>query len=271
MELCEGTLEDYVLGKLPRIPKDSLEDKIVLGEITLGLAHIHKRGMIHKDLRPPNIMLWRSPNADSRLILAKIGDFGLAEQLQPGKTEFSLSSQAGPPGILAPELFAKIDPRRKTKLRFSYKSDTYALGIVIAFTVLKGKHPYGEMDEIRLQSILMRSGCEPIGLAESDWDVTDLILKLTDKDPINRPDVPLVIYHPYFALKNKHTKADFEGKIDKFFSLFPSEENNAIRKIVFCRENINKWLAKVEKEQAKTKVSEDNALMKSLNVVCNGN
>ncbi len=263
MELCEGNLEDYVFGKLLSVPKNSLDDKIILGEITLGLAHIHKRNMIHKDLRPPNIMLWRG-TAHSSLVTAKIADFGLAEQLKPGQNEFSETLNPGPLSILAPELLAKVaGSRRKTKIQFTYQSDAYALGIVIAFTVLKGKHPYGELDEFLLQSILMSKGCEPIGLRELNWDAIDLILKLTNREPKDRPDVPLVIFHPYFALTNKHTQAHFEDKMYQLLSLFQSEAN-VIRKIVFDRENINKWIEKVEKEQPKTKVNEENDLMKSL-------
>ncbi|EFX73529.1 hypothetical protein DAPPUDRAFT_109602 [Daphnia pulex] len=40
MELCQGSVKDYVEGKLEGIPKDSLDEKILVGQITLGLAYI---------------------------------------------------------------------------------------------------------------------------------------------------------------------------------------------------------------------------------------
>ena len=83
MELCEGSLKDYFEGKLERIPKDSLDDKILIGQVALGLAYIHDKGIIHKDLKLENILLkQQSP----RLVLAKIADFGFAKELKPGKS-----------------------------------------------------------------------------------------------------------------------------------------------------------------------------------------
>ncbi|XP_046449231.1 uncharacterized protein LOC124197741 isoform X2 [Daphnia pulex] len=79
MELCEGSLKDYAEGNLKEIPKDSLDEKILLSQVALGLAFIHDKGIIHKDLKLHNILLKRQSN---RLVLAKIADFGFAKELK---------------------------------------------------------------------------------------------------------------------------------------------------------------------------------------------
>ncbi len=241
MELCEGTLEDYVLGKLVNIPKDSLDDKLTLGQVTLGLAYIHSKGMIHKDLKPANVLMWSSPSPESTMVLAKIADFGFAKQLKKGKEEFSETDHPGTKSCMAPELFVKYGEKAPA----TFDSDVYALGITIAFTVLKGTHPYGKDRELR--PILMRSGCDPILLGELEWDVTHLILHLTKHEPKERPNVATVIYHPYFVMKNETTKADFEEKINRYFKLF--DDSSKIYQKIFEQKNIENWIEMIQQQK----------------------
>ena len=238
MELCEGDLTDYVDGKLDKIPKDSLDDKIILGQVTLGLAYIHSKEMIHKDIKPANILLWLSHK--SNMVLAKIADFGFAKQLKPGRNEFSETLHPGTKSCMAPELLlAKVGG----KVPATFESDAYALGITIAYTVLKGRHPYGLDPDFR--PILMREGCDPILLGELEWDVTHLILQLTKKEPRERPSVAFLIYHPYFVLTSDNTKAYFEEKMHEYFETCVHYE---AFKNPFKMENIEMWIRQQKKE-----------------------
>lgn len=243
MELCEGSLDIYVSQGLERIPKDSLDNKIILGQVTLGLAYIHSKGMIHKDLKPANILLWKQ-SSESTLVLAKIADFGFAKQLKSGQEKFSETDHPGTRSCMAPELLKKVDTSEKFAATFA--SDVYSLGITIAFTVNKGQHPYGT-NKI-YQPLLMSEGCDPIYVGDLEWDVTDLILKLTKEEPNERPSVSLVIYHPYFSLTNENTKAHFHEKIGGYFEKFYRYNNNH-----FNMEKIEKWINTVKNQENNAK------------------
>jgi serine/threonine protein kinase len=233
MELCEGSLKDYVEGKLERIPKDSLDEKLLIGQITLGLAYIHSEGIIHKDLKLENILLKRD---SSSLVLAKIADFGFAKELKPGKTEFSETEHPGTETYMAPELLSAPGETYPA----SFASDVYALGITIARIVLKGKHPFSTNEIWRKVSMI--KGLVPQNLEGLSWDLIDLILKLTDKYPGKRPKMFLVLLHPYFVLTNDRTKRHFVDQIWTSIQLVSTEENKKrqMRKI-FNNRNFIDW------------------------------
>ncbi|XP_046640495.1 serine/threonine-protein kinase 32C-like isoform X2 [Daphnia pulicaria] len=196
MELCEGSLKDYAEGNLKEIPKDSLDEKILLSQVALGLAFIHDKGIIHKDLKLDNILLKRQSN---RLVLAKIADFGFAKELKLGKSEFSQTKHAGTENYMSPELLKA----KNGVYPASFASDVYALGIIIAQIALKGEHPFSAHDSWRIISMI--EGLTPQNLHGLRSELIDLIRKLTDKDPKKRPAMVLVLHHPYFVLTNDRT------------------------------------------------------------------
>lgn len=259
MELCEGTLQNYVVKGLERIPQNSLDDKVILGQVTLGLAYIHSKGMIHKDLKPANILLWKQAS-ESTLVLAKIADFGFAKQLKSGQKEFSETDHPGTQSCMAPELLSKIGTQNKCVATFA--SDAYSLGITIALTVNKGQHPYGSNK--MLQPILMVNGCDPTDIGDLEWDVKDLILKLTKKEPNKRPSVGLVIYHPYFSLTNENTKAHFHEKVGEYFERFRKWKTSKY----FTKLNIEKWIT-LQEPRSNEKNIETRKALELVNYILN--
>lgn len=196
---------------LEGIPPNSLDNKILLGQVTLGLAYIHSKGIIHKDLNPANILLWKK-SSESTLVLAKIADYSFAKQLKYEQKEFSETINPGKKSFMAPELLMKLDTGEKYVATFA--SDAYSLGITIIFTLKHG-----------------------LDIEDLEWDVTDLVLKLTKEKPNERPIVGLVIYHPYFSLTNENTKTYFHEKICGFFESSQWSSNK-----YFTKENIEEWL-----------------------------
>jgi serine/threonine protein kinase len=249
MELCDGSLKEYVEGKLELIPKDSLDEKILIGEVCLGLAYIHSKGIIHKDLKLENILLKRQP---SGLVLAKIADFGFAKELKSGKSEFSITSEAGTEAYMAPELLnAKHGAYPAT-----FASDVYALGITIARIVLKGKHPFSHPDtnEIWCQ-ISMIKGLVPQNLEVLSWDLIDLILKLTDKEPAKRPEMVLVMRHPYFVLTNEKTKEYFVDQLWAdldLLEIFSKDYERDHLQNIFNGQNFREWYETIFKDKVET-------------------
>ncbi|KAK4004534.1 hypothetical protein OUZ56_006268 [Daphnia magna] len=206
MELCEGSLKDYVEGKLERIPIDSLDDKILISQVALGVAYIHSKDIIHKDLKLANILLW-CQTSNSRLVLPKIADFGFAKKLKPGRTEFSKTAHPGTENYMAPELLNA----KGSAYPGSFASDVYAFGIIIFRIAKKGAHPYSSEDMWRKFSMV--HGLVPQNIQDLSWDLQDLIIKLSDRDPGKRPMMALVLRHPYFVLTNERTKKYFLDRL----------------------------------------------------------
>jgi len=130
MELVEGeTLETRVRRDGPLDVKLVLEIAI---QITRALMAAAAHGLIHRDLKPGNIMLARSDTAD---LEAKVIDFGLAKAISDAESEMDLTHGGfvGTPNFASPEQFetGPVDVR----------SDIYSLGATLWFA-LTGKTPF---------------------------------------------------------------------------------------------------------------------------------
>jgi len=112
MEYIKGkTLRDLLDDRV-KLPLDHVRD--IIGQIAEGLQHAHQHNIVHRDIKPGNIMI--APNGT-----VKVMDFGIALRTSPGKLKES--AQLGTPRYMAPEQFLNgpLDKR----------VDIYALGGVL--------------------------------------------------------------------------------------------------------------------------------------------
>ncbi|MBX3725511.1 MAG: serine/threonine protein kinase [Xanthomonadales bacterium] len=114
MEFVEGqTLSDWLVRERPSIP----QCVALLRDACLGVAHAHRRGIVHCDLKPGNILVTRIDGQPR----PKIIDFGIAR----GPGHVSLAGDgSGTPGYMSPEQAG--DSRR-----IDTRSDVYSLGLVL--------------------------------------------------------------------------------------------------------------------------------------------
>jgi hypothetical protein len=127
LELCEG-LDLRRLLKLHG-PMAESQVRAILGQLAGALEYVHGRGLVHRDLKPGNVMI-------THLGDVKLTDFGLAVQAVglDEETRGTDQSLMGTPAFMAPEQLSGRPVDRRT--------DVYALGC-LAYDLLAGRHLFG--------------------------------------------------------------------------------------------------------------------------------
>src|SRR5206468_7013949 len=181
MELVEGeTLEAHVR-------KDGLLNSKLVVEIAIQAAQAlmaaAAQGLIHRDLKPGNIML-RSCNAGSTELEVKIIDFGLAKAMADagGEMDITHGEFVGTPNFASPEQFESgpVDVR----------SDIYSLGATLWFA-LTGKTPFAgrNIEEIRGAQKLAALPTEQLKAAHVPPPLKSLLKSMLALEPAGRPGV----------------------------------------------------------------------------------
>ncbi len=158
----EGGLEYFVMefveGETVRhlLERGALKDPLRIAlDVSNALAYAHERGVIHRDVKPENILL----RADGRV---KVVDFGIA-RIGMGAPRLTVTDAVvGTPAYMAPE-------QRENTSAVDHRVDVYALGLLMA-EMLTGKGP-------------TEGALELPGV---DQATKELILRATERDPARR-------------------------------------------------------------------------------------
>ncbi len=176
---CPYLVMEFVDGpslhrRIARNNPMSVEDVLrVASHVVSALAAFHSRGLVHRDVKPANILL------DAKTGRAKLTDFGLTR----GPDDVSLTKTGivvGTPAFMSPEqAFGKA---------IDHRSDLFSLGSVM-FAMLAGRAPFRDQDTV--QTLLrLRSGPPP-SIATIRDDLPPALVRLIDRlhavEPQSRP------------------------------------------------------------------------------------
>ncbi len=172
MPLLRGEPLDQCLDREGRLP---LGEVLRIGrETARGLAAAHARGLVHCDVKPPNIWL---EGAEGRV---KILDFGLARVVGDDSLRPHQDAVAGTPSYMAPEQSRGGDVDGRT--------DLFSLGCVL-YRMATGDLPFKGTDSI--STLIVAAVDAPTPPLELNPDLppalSDLVLHLLAKDPAERP------------------------------------------------------------------------------------
>lgn len=134
MEYVEGKTLARIVDEAGFLPRDRACE--YARQAALGLQHAHERGMVHRDIKPQNLMLTESPGSQPREVV-KILDFGLARFRSESRREGSgteFGTLMGSPDYIAPE---QARDARQADIR----ADIYGLGCTLYF-LLTGRVPF---------------------------------------------------------------------------------------------------------------------------------
>ncbi len=171
MELVEGKSLRELLTEHERL---SVPETIALiGQVAAALAHFHERGLVHRDVKPGNILVTSDGTA-------KLCDMGLMRPLEHGLTVTFADTVVGTPAYMAPE--------QASGSELGTAADVYALGLTL-FQCLTGDIPLVESTAV---ATVVRRQHEraPWVRRECPWCppwLCRLVHQMLDRDPARRP------------------------------------------------------------------------------------
>ncbi len=171
MEFVDGESLSAIIKREGRLQVgDALK---ILHQSAKGLSVAHERGVIHRDIKPGNLML----NQRGQI---KIADFGIALANHDFNSKLTGTGEfVGTPGYLSPEvcLGKSVDQR----------SDIFALGIVL-FEMLTGRTPFSDESPLKLMLDVVQSQIPDVRElnVDVDVDVAAILSRMLEKEPMDR-------------------------------------------------------------------------------------
>ena len=169
---------EYVPGKTMRqaLAAGELDDRDSIeaaAQLLDALAHAHAKGIVHRDVKPSNVLLGESSDVDVRLL-----DFGLAQM-----DEFDTLTAVGDvPGTLT-----YVPPERLKGEIATEAADIWAVGVML-WEALAGRHPFRSSNAAGTQRRIV-AGAPPLETVRPDLaePILDAVARALDLDPTRRP------------------------------------------------------------------------------------
>ena len=166
--------------------------KIIFKQIIKGLQYIHKKKIVHRDIKLDNVLIDLTNTV-------KICDFGVSRILQPGDIMYE---HCGTPAYIAPEIF-------RNEGYEGFSCDIWSSGVTLYY-MLAGVQPFkgGKIEEIK--DIILKGEYEPIN--DISQEANDLIERMLKLDPKERITIEEILKHPWL----KHVDIKNRQKLNLF-------------------------------------------------------
>ncbi len=171
---------DSLRGRLSQGPPLMVRETVgILRDVARALSYAHARGVVHRDIKPDNVLLSHGA--------AVVTDFGIAKAVSASRTlpDAATLTQAGTsigtPAYMAPEQAAG-DPN------VDHRADLYGWGC-LAYEMLAGEPPFLGNSPHRVLAAHLAEAPKPIGARRPDLSPTlvRLVMRCLAKDPASRP------------------------------------------------------------------------------------
>jgi len=166
MELISGKSLSAVIKDRGRLPAE--EALSIIDAVLSGLEHAHHHEIVHRDMKPDNIMLTEKPGKKEKVV--KIVDFGIA-QVMSSQADQKLTQVGmifGTPSYMAPEQATAED--------MDLRTDLYAVGVIL-YEALSGQVPFRAETTVKLLTKLITQEPPPLVAPQ----VSDTLLARLDK------------------------------------------------------------------------------------------
>ena len=165
-------------------------------QICLALHHMHKKHILHRDIKSQNIFLTKND-------IIKLGDFGISKSLN--YTLEKARTVIGTPYYVSPEIIQNIP--------YSYKSDIWSLGVLL-YEMVSLKVPF---DGPNLPILILKIQKGEYEKLKNIWseDLRNLIYSMLQTNPNNRPNLEDILSKFYCFFNDFFRNAIFKGKNEK--------------------------------------------------------
>ncbi|CUS14981.1 unnamed protein product [Tuber aestivum] len=178
---------------------------VVMEQILMGVAVMHKEGIAHRDLKPENVFLWL-PDPDQPVLRVKIGDFGTSKRVPVNNNSTFLNTTTGTCSYMAPEVDGD-----ENQTVYTRKVDVWSTGCIL-YRAVTGSVPFKSRQDVWRYSIGNKfppAGAESIGLSQ---DAIGFLAAALQPDPKSRPMAEECLKLPWIT--NKQSSPHFRIRAD---------------------------------------------------------